>query len=94
MKNFLLIDNDLLLKFRAKTMNITNYLQNRLSTKNQREELILKKAWIGKKYDFGYIKIFDNTINMLIFKEKRHKSDIYKNWKRIFIRYNNITQYM
>ena len=41
------------------------------------------------------MKVFGSVINILIPKKKRHKSDIYKNWKRIFIGYNsNITKHL
>lgn len=42
-KNSLLIDSDLPLKFWAEVINITNYLQNRFFIKNKKDELISKK---------------------------------------------------
>ena len=40
MKDLLLINNNLLLEFWAKAIDTTNYLQNRLLTKNQKGEMI------------------------------------------------------
>lgn len=88
MKNSLLINSGLLLEFWAEVMDTANYLQNRLSTKNQRGEIILEEIWTEKKKDISYVKVFGSVVSMLIHKEKRHKSDIYKNWKKIFIGYS------
>lgn len=44
MKDFLLIDSGLPLKFWAKTMDTTNYLQNRLLIKSQKRELVPEEA--------------------------------------------------
>lgn len=72
-------------------MDTANYLQNRLPTKSQEGELILKEAWIGKKQDVSHVKVFGNVVSVLIPKEKRHKSDIHKNWRGIFIGYSQDT---
>lgn len=72
-------------------MDITNYLQNCLFTKSQKKELIFKKIWIGEKQDVNYLKVFGSIISVVLLKEKQYKSDIYKNWKDIFIRYSQDT---
>lgn len=43
MKNFLLVDNRLLLKFWAKIINTVNYLPNCLPTNSKKKELIVEK---------------------------------------------------
>lgn len=91
MKDFLLIDSGLSLEFWAEVMDIANYLQNRLSTKSQRGEMIPEEVWIEKKQDVSHVKVFGSVVSMLIPKEKRHKSDIYKNWRGIFIWYSQDT---
>lgn len=91
MKDSLLIDNGLPLEFWAEAMDTANYLQNPLSIKSQRREMIPEEAWMEKKQDVSHIKVFGNIVSVLIPKEKRHKSDIYKNWRRIFIGYNQDT---
>lgn len=68
-----------------------NYLRNHLPTKSQVGELILEESWTGEKQDVGHIKTFGSTVSVVIPKEKRHKSDIYKNWKGIFIGYSHDT---
>lgn len=68
-----------------------NYLRNHLSTKSRVGELILEESWTGEKQDVGHIKTFGSTVSVVIPKEKRHKSDIYKNWKGIFIGYSHNT---
>lgn len=70
MKDFLLIDSDFFLKFQAKVINITNYIQNCLSIKSQISELVLKKTWTKKKQDVSHIKVFGSIVNILIPKEK------------------------
>lgn len=44
MKNYLLINNGLFLKFWAEAIDIANHFQNQLSTKSQKRELILEKT--------------------------------------------------
>lgn len=91
MKDSLLIDSGLLLEFWAKAMDTTNYLQNRLFIKSQRGEIEIEEAWMEKKQDVSHVKIFGSIVSVLIPKKKRHKSDIYKNWRGIFIRYSQHT---
>ena len=78
-KDSLLIDSRLPLKFWAEAMDTANYLRNRLPTKSQMGEMIPKEAWTEKKQDVSHVKIFGSVVSVLILKEKRHKSDIYKN---------------
>lgn len=94
MKDLLLIDIGLPLEFWAKAMDNANYLYNRLPIKSQREELIPEAAWTGSKQDVSHVKIFGSVVNVWIAKEKRHKSDIYKNWRRILIEYNNTLKHV
>ena len=44
MKDFILLDSGVFLKFRAETINTANYLQNRLSTKSQRGDQIAEET--------------------------------------------------
>lgn len=90
-KDFLLINSSLPLEFWAAAINTTCYLQNRLPTKYQRGKLIPKKCWTEKKQDISHIKVFTSTVSIVILKEKRQKSNIYKNWKGIFIKYSQDT---
>lgn len=87
-KDSLLIDNGLSLKFWIKPIDTANYQQNCLPIKSQREELIPKENKTGKKQDLNHIKIFGNIISIIIRQEEKYKSDVYKNWKEIFIGYN------
>lgn len=72
-------------------MDTANYLQNCLPTKSQREELIPEECWTGEKQDVSHVKVFDSTISVVISREKRHKSDMHKNWQSIFIGYSQDT---
>lgn len=94
MKDSLLIDSNLPSEFWAEVMDIANYLRNRLPTKSQREELIPEEAWTGKKQDVSHVRLFGSVISILIPKEKRHKSDINKNWEGIFIGYSDTTKHV
>ncbi len=87
-KNLLLLDSGLPLDFWAEAIDTTNYLRNRLPTKSQRGELIPKEAWSNKKQDVSHLRVFGSLTSVEISKEKRHKSDIQKNWYGIFIGYN------
>lgn len=91
MKDSLLIDSGLPLQFWAEAMNTANYLRNRLPTKIQQGEIIPEVAWTGEKQDVRHLKVFGSVASVVIPKEKRHKSDIYKNWKGIFIGYSQDT---
>lgn len=91
MKDSLLIDSGLPLEFWAEAMDTANYLRNRLPTKSQRGEMIPEEAWTEKKQDVSHVKVFGSVVSVLIPKEKRHKSDIYKNWRGIFIGYSQDT---
>lgn len=81
MKDSLLIDSGLPLEFWAEAMETANYLRNRVPTKSQRGELVPEEAWTGRKQDVSHVRVFGSTVSVLIPKEKRHKSDIHKNWK-------------
>lgn len=91
MKDSLLIDSGLPSNFWAEAMESANYLRNRLPTKSQREELIPEECWTGEKQDVSHLKVFGSVVSVVITKEKRHKSDVYKNWKGIFIGYSQDT---
>lgn len=90
-KDSLLVDSKLLLEFWAETIDTANYLQNCLSIKSQRRELIPEESWIEKKQDISHLKVFDSIVSVVISKKKRHKSDIYKNQKNVFIGYSQDT---
>lgn len=94
MKDSLLINSGLPLNFWAEAMETANYLRNRLPTKSQRGELIPEECWTGEKQDVSHIKVFGSVVSIAIPKEKRHKSDIYKNWKGIFIGYSDTTKHV
>ena len=49
MKDSLLVDSSHPLEFWAEVIDTVNYLQNRLSTKSQRKELIPEEEWTNKK---------------------------------------------
>lgn len=91
MKDSLLIDSNLPLEFWAEAIDTVNYLHNRLSTKTQKDEMIPEEAWTRRKQDVNHIKVFGSIVNVLILKEKRHKSDTHKNWRGIFIGYSQDT---
>lgn len=60
-------------------MNITNYLHNYQPTKVQKQgEIVPKEDWIGEKQDIWYFKVFGSAVSVVIPKEKRQKSDIFK----------------
>ncbi len=91
MKDSLLVDSGLPLDFWAEAMDTANYLRNRLPTKSWRLELIPEESWIGEKQDISHLKVFGSLVSVVIPKEKRQKSDIYKNWRGIFIGYSQDT---
>lgn len=91
MKDSFLIDSGLPLEFWVEAMDTANYLQNRLPTKSQRGELIPEEDWTGEKQDVSHVKVFGSVVSVVIPKEKRYNSDIYKNWKGIFIGYSQDT---
>lgn len=91
MKDSLLVNSGLPLEFWVEAMDTANYLQNCLLTKSQKGELIPEKSWTGEKQDVSHLKVFGSVVSIVIPKEKRHKSDIYKNWKGIFIGYSQDT---
>ena len=80
MKNALLIDNSLSLKFWAEFMDTANYLHNWLPTKSQKRELIPEECWTGEKQDVSHIKVFSSIISIVIPQKKRQKSHVHKNW--------------
>lgn len=77
-KRFFLVDSGLLLDFWVKTMDIINYLQNYLSTKSWRKELITEKSLIREKQNISNLKVFSSFVSIVIFKKKRQleKSNI------------------
>lgn len=77
-KDFFLVDSGLLLDFWVEIMDITNYLQNCLSTKSWKKELIPKKSLIREKQNISNLKVFSSFISIVIFKKKRQleKSNI------------------
>lgn len=72
-------------------MEIANYLRNCPPTKSQQKKLILDECETGKKQDVSHLKVFDNIIGVIFSKEKKYKSNIYKNKKEIFIDYSQDT---
>lgn len=91
MNDSLLIDSGLPLEFWAEAMDTAYYRRNRLPSKTQAGEIIPEEAWTGERQDVRHLKVFGSATSVVIPKEKRHKSDIYKNWKRIFIGYSQDT---
>lgn len=91
MKDSLLIDSGLPLEFWAEAMDTANYLRNCFPTKSQRGKIIPEKNRPGEKQNVSHVKVFGSAVSIVILKEKRHKSDIYKNWKGIFIGYSQDT---
>ena len=79
MKDSLLVDSSLPIKYWAEAMDTANYIWKRLPIISQTGELIPEKEWINKKQDLNYIKIFGSVINILIPKKKRYKFNILKN---------------
>ena len=59
-----------------------------------REENEYQKRPGQKKQDVSHIKVFGSTVSVLIPKGKRHKSDIHKNWKGIFVGYSDTTKHV
>lgn len=53
-----------------------------------------KEVWIRKKQDVNHVKTFGSVISVWILKEKRHKSDIYKNLRGIFIEYSDTPKHV
>lgn len=72
-------------------MDTTNYIQNCLPIISQIGELVLEKAWTGKKQDVSYMKVFGSTVSFLILKKKRQKSNIHQNYEDIFVGYSQDT---
>ena len=89
MKDSMLIDSGLLNGFWAETMETANYLQNRLPTRSKNHgKMIPEEAWIGRRQDLYYIRIFGSLAFCNILEEKRVKSDHRKVWKGILIGYS------
>lgn len=57
-------------------MNIASYLQNGLSTKSQREELIPEEILTKKPENISHLRVFGSVASVEILKKKRHISDI------------------
>lgn len=91
MKDSLLINSGLFLEFWAEVIDTANYFRNRLPTRSQKSKLIPEKAQTKKKQNISHVKVFGSTVSILILHEKRYKSDINNNWKRIFIGYSQDT---
>lgn len=72
-------------------MDTANYLRNQLPTKSQRGKITLEESRTGERQNVSHVKVFGSAVSVVIPKEKRHKSDIYKNWKDIFIGYSQDT---
>lgn len=91
-KNALLVDNALLLEFWAEATDTANYLRNCLPTKVQgQREMISEETWTEEKQNVQYLKVFGNAVSVVIPNKKKHKANIYKNWKGIFIGYSQDT---
>lgn len=57
--------------------------------------MIPKEVQMEKKQDVSHVKVFGSIVSVLIPKEKRYKSDIYKNQREIFIEYSqDITKHV
>lgn len=84
-KDALLIDSSLLVNFWIETMDTSNYLQNRLSTKCSKRIVIPEEAWTGNRQNVQHYWIFGYKASIFIPSEKRTKSDIHKTQKVIFI---------
>ena len=95
MKDSLLINSGLPIQFWAKTMDTANYLRNWLPTRHITNNAIIipEEAWTEVKQNLEHIWIFGSKINMHIASEKRSKSDVYKIWNGIFIRYTDTTKH-
>lgn len=61
-------------------IDITNYLQNQLPTKDiaNRELIILKEAWMKIKQNFECIEIFGSKVSIYIFFKKRIQLNVHK----------------
>ena len=96
MKDSLLIDNKLPNQFWAETIDTANYLRNRLPTRRIADKTIIipKEAWTEVRQNLEYIRIFGSRVSTHILSEKRSKSDVYKTWNGIFIRYTDTTKYL
>ena len=76
-------------------MDIANYLQNRPPTKRTDKTVIIpEKAWTKVRQDFSHIRIFGSKVSTHILSEKCFKSDVYKTWNGIFIRYMDTMQHL
>ena len=77
-------------------MDTANYLQNRLPTKRTADKSIIipEEAWIEIWQNLEDIQIFGSRVSTHIPSEKRSKSDVYKTWNGIFIRYTNTNKYL
>lgn len=63
MKNLLIIDSGLLNNFWAEAMENSNYLENKLPTKNKNhKKLFLEKAWTGNRQNFDHVHIFGSLV--------------------------------
>lgn len=91
-KDALLVDNALLLEFWAEATDTANYLRNCLPTKVQgQREMISEETWTEEKQNVQSLKVFGNAVSVVILNKKKHKANIYKNWKGIFIGYSQDT---
>ena len=95
MNDSLLIDSRLPTQLWAETMDNANYLQNQLPIRRIGKAVIIsEKAWTEVKQDFLDIQIFGSKVSTQISSEKHSKSDVYKIWNGIFIRYIDTTKHL
>ena len=96
MKDSLLINSGLLIQFWAEAIDTANYLQNRLPTRRIADNAVIipKEAWTEVRQNLEHIRIFGSKISTHIPSEKRSKSNVYKIWNGIFIRYTNTTKHL
>lgn len=94
MKDILVIDSSLLVNFQAETIDISNYLPNRLFTKYSKHTIILEVVWIGNRQKVQHFQICDCKAYTFIPDKKCIKSDIHKTWRGIYISYRNTNKYV
>ena len=80
-KDSLFIDSRLPVNFWAEAIDTSNYLRNRLSTRQNGLAFIQEKAWTGIRQDLEHVRIFGSRVSTFIPTEKCTKSDIRKTIK-------------
>lgn len=93
MKDVLLLNSGFPVIFQAKTINISNYLRNRLFTKCFKRTIILEETWTRNRQNLQYLQIFGYRANLFISSEKHIKSNIYKTQRDIFICYTDTSKH-